>query len=171
MSSRVWLWFLCLLWLPCSDTVTNWYTRELCCHPEGEKGWQKNHEAQQGEMQNATPGEEWFDAPVYSGGWLAGKQPRRKGFEVLVDTKLTMTSNWSLLQKRLLVYRVAWGRVTLAGCRRRSVHSAQHWWGHNWSTMSSSGLPSRRETWNYWKEPNNGPQNDQGTGVTPMWKV
>lgn len=35
--------------------------------------------------------------------------------------------------------------------------SAHHWWGHSWSSDSSSGPPSTGERWTYCKESSKGP--------------
>lgn len=34
----------------------------------------------------------------------------------------------------------------------RSFPSTQQWWGHSWSGVPTSGLPSTRKTWTYWRE-------------------
>lgn len=44
------------------------------------------------------------------------------------------------------------------GQGRSSFPSPQCWWGHTWSTVATSGLPSTRESWTYWKESGKGPQ-------------
>lgn len=49
------------------------------------------------------------------------------------------------------------GKVLTVGCGKWSFPSSQHWWGHTWSTVSSSGFPSAKEIWTYWKESNKGP--------------
>jgi len=66
------------------------------------------------------------------------------------------TSNVSSQQRRLVPPWVALGKVLPEGWGRGSFPSAQHWWGHTWSTLSSSGLPSTREPWTYWRQSSEG---------------
>ena len=86
-----------------------YYTRELFCHPEGppwagEMGWQKPHAVHQ-HVQN----------PAYVGGdntmyWYMLRATQlqsslaEKDMGVLMDTKLTMTQNLPLWQRRLMVF-------------------------------------------------------------------
>jgi len=45
------------------------------------------------------------------------------------------------------------------------------WWGSTWSTGSSYGLPSARETWTFWRESNRRPPRWQRAWSTsPMWR-
>lgn len=46
--------------------------------------------------------------------------------------------------------------------------SAQHWWGHTWSAVSSSRLPCVRETWTYWRE-SSGQLPWSGPGEPLLW--
>ena len=39
-----------------------------------------------------------------------------------------------------------------SGWGRSSFLSVQCWWGSTWNTVSSSGIPSAREIWRYWRE-------------------
>jgi len=62
------------------EVLRDWYTRELCCHPEGpqqagEMNWQEPH--QQGKVQSPAPGEEWHHATVHDGKKRAQQAPVR----------------------------------------------------------------------------------------------
>ena len=81
-----------------------------------------------------------------------------KDLGVLVNTRLNMASNVPLLQKKWMASWAALGGMLPAGQGRSSFPSTQNWWGHTWSTVSSAGHHSRRETWTYWIESNRGPQ-------------
>lgn len=61
-----------------------WYTRELCCHPEGheqaeEMGWREPCAVQQRGAQSSAAGEEWSQAWVHAGNCLESR-PSRKGY-------------------------------------------------------------------------------------------
>ena len=73
------------------------------------------------------------------------------------------SSNWTgassvpLPQRRLTMFWAASDKVFLAGQGRWSFPSTQqHWWGHAWSTVSSSGILRTREThriqWRWWRD-------------------
>ena len=71
---------------------------------------------------------------------------------VLVGTKLNMSQQCALAARWLVVSWAALGRVWPAGRGRGAFPSTQHWWGHTCSTVFSSGLPSTRQMWTYWRE-------------------
>ena len=53
-----------------------------------------------------------------------------------------------------ILLQVDWGKL--------SFPFVQHWWGYTWSTVSSSGLHSSRETQTYWNKPSKGPWRQLG---------
>lgn len=54
-------------------------------------------------------------------------------------------SSVSLQQRRLMVSHVALDKGLPAGWGKWSYSSTWHWWGHAWSAVSCSGLPTTRE--------------------------
>ena len=68
----------------------------------------------------------------------------------------TWASNVPLWQRQQMVSWAALDNVS-ASWGRWPFLSTQQWWGHTWSTGSSSGLPSTREAWTYWSESSKGP--------------
>lgn len=100
------------------------------------------------------------------GNWTIGNNPRHqytlvtswlesssaeKDLGVLVDSKTTMRCNvpsWqrkptTSLHEQKHCQRVKGGDL---------CPTAQPWWDHIWSTVSSAGLLSRRETWTCWRD-------------------
>ena len=77
---------------------------------------------------------------------MAEKNPR-----LLVDIKLTM-SQWALEARK--VNGILGSIWRIVASRSRALLALVR---HMWSTVSSSGLPSTRETWTYWSESSEGP--------------
>lgn len=53
-----------------------------------------------------------------------------------------------------MVSRGVLGKILSAGWDRWSFFSAQHWWGHTWTTVFGSGLFNTIDTWASWRESN-----------------
>ena len=140
---------------------SGWYTRGSCFCPEGpwqtgEVGWQEPHWVQQGEMPALSPGSNNLRHQyTLVTNWLESSSIEQD-FRVLVDSKMTMRQQCALPAKKANGL-LAWGKVLPAGQGRWPLPSAQHWWGHTWSTVSSPGLLSTRETWTCWRESSEGP--------------
>ena len=43
-------------------------------------------------------------------------------------------------------------QILLVGQGKWSFPFMQHWWGHIWSTVCTSGMPSTKEVWTYWRK-------------------
>lgn len=105
-------------------------------------------------MQSPAPGEDPAPAPGHTGGLPAGKQLWRRA---LGDTKLNMSQQWALAVKeaddtlscirQIIASRT--GEVNLPLCSALVRP-------HLGSAVSSSGLPSTRETWAHWRESSGG---------------
>lgn len=54
------------------------------------------------------------------------------------------------LQRRPMVSQAALHKLLSSGGERWSLPAIQHWCIHTWSTLTSSGLLSTKETWAYW---------------------
>lgn len=90
------------------------------------------------------------------GGW----QLCRKGLWGYCWTRLTWASYVPFWQRMPMA---SWKHTPSntflpAGWERWSYPSAQHWWGHTWSAVSSFGILSTKETWTYCRESNEEPQ-------------
>lgn len=79
-----------------------------------------------------------------------------------ISNKQIVISNVPLPLKRLRGFLATLGKVSPAGQERRSLLSAQNWWGCICRTVSSSADLSAREMWTYWKE---------SSEVLPRWSA
>lgn len=131
--------------LLCRGTWTGW-----------RKGLQESHVVQQSAepciWRGASLGTNTCWGPP---GWKAALT-KRIWRSFLVLTKLTFLTKLTVTQKCAPVAKKAFwaalGRVLPAGQGSQAFLSTQHCWGRTWSAVSSSGLPSARETWMNWGE-------------------
>lgn len=128
--------------------ITGWCTRGLSCYPErpelvGEIDWQEPCEIQQGELKNPAPREELelifspsLKVALGSRPWSCWQTP-----------SWTQDCKVPLIQTRLMVSNVAFGKVLSASWGKWPFLSTEHWRSHTWSTGSCASLPSSREIW------------------------
>ena len=91
------------------------------------------------------------------------------------DLGVWRTASWTwdslgpLLHRRPTLSSSCIRRRAASRSREVILPSAQHWWGHTCSAGSTSGLPSMRETWTYWRSPAKGQWVDEGNGASLLW--
>ena len=146
--------------------TSGWCMRGWCCHPEepgqaGEMGWQNYKDPHLG-RNNPSTNICWEPT-----GWKAALQSMCRGSRW---TPGWTASSVPLQQRRLWVSQAAWGGALPAGRGKWSFSSSRHWWGYTWSAGSDSWLPSTREIWRYWWEPNKGLlYDDEGPRAFLIW--
>ena len=83
-----------------------------------------------------------------------------KDLGVPVDTKLSMSQQHTLAARKANSLLGCIGNTIASRLREVILPLYSALMRHIWSAGSSSGLPSTRETWAYWKESNEGHKDD-----------
>lgn len=88
-------------------------------------------------------------------GHPAGKKPSREG-----PVSTSSTHRFNIGQYCVLATEKAYIKQSVTSRLRNSL-SVQHWQGHTWSALSSSGLLRAKQTRSYWKQPKKELQSQQ----------